>query len=83
MDAQQHQQRESVVLTDYIKSSEYVEKHGGAFFPTRASFDWMIKKHREELVARGAVILGRGRSGTLVHPPKMNQAALDFRTRAA
>ena len=38
------------MLTRFQKASDWVATSGGAVFPTFASFQWFVRKHRDELV---------------------------------
>jgi hypothetical protein len=54
--------------TDLLLLCDWQEKHGGAVFPTYSSLDFFLRKHRKEMIERGALITRKGRAGTLVAP---------------
>lgn len=65
---------------------EYVDKPKllpivGHTFPTKDSFNWFFRQHRDELVAAGAVINITGR--LRFHPARFQQAAADIGRRLA
>lgn len=62
----QHQAPERVA--DLMRAREWRAQHGGAVFPTNASFEWFTRNHRAELVASGQYIPRPGSGGSLVGP---------------
>ena len=58
--------------------AEWHLAHGGALFRTRASVDWLIKKHRHELIAAGVLLPGKGRAGSLVDGERFGAVALEI-----
>lgn len=77
------QQTQSVSLTEYVSATAWLENEAGPFFVNRSSFDWFRKSHRTELVEAGALIPGRGRTESLVHPARMARAVIEIRKRDA
>ena len=69
-------------LSEFIKVDDWVRDYAGPFFPNRFSFEWFLKQHRAELVSSGAVILGGGRSQTLVSKKLLPELVLKIRRRA-
>lgn len=61
--------------------------HGGDLFPSDASLEWFIRRHRDRLIASGQLLLRHGRGGNLVGP-RFGDVALEImreesRARAA
>lgn len=53
---------------EYLRYRDWVAQQGGAVFPTVGSFEWFIRRHRDELIQSGELIVRRGPGGTLVGP---------------
>ena len=70
-------------LQSYVSVGEFLDRHAGAFFQTRSSLDWFIKRHREELVEIGALIPRAGRSGSLVSTEQFPKAVITILKREA
>lgn len=81
MDTQQP--AETSALEDFIRLGDWVKQSHMPAVPTRSSADWLVKMHRAELVACGALIPGRGRSGSLVHRKLFPQAIVGILKRQA
>ena len=43
-------------------------KHGGSVFPTYASLKWFVRQRRDDLLASGVLIPGKGGRPNLVTP---------------
>jgi hypothetical protein len=70
-------------LAGYTPVDDWLDRYAGPFFPTRASLDWFIKRNRDELVERGALIPRQGRSGSLVSVERMPKAVIEILKRRA
>ena len=68
------------MLTRFQKASDWVATSGGAVFPTFASFQWFVRKHRDELVGSRQYLPRRGAAGALVGPA-IEQVVVDILTR--
>ena len=61
----------TVTLRELVPLREWQANHvaaGGQVFRTFASLEWFVRRHREPLVSRGALIPQRGSRGSLVTP---------------
>ncbi|MEQ9465597.1 MAG: hypothetical protein RJQ10_18195 [Haliea sp.] len=56
------------MLESFRKASDWVAESGGDVFPTFASFQWFIRKHRQELVGSRQYLPRRGSAGSLIGP---------------
>lgn len=81
MDTQQ--QSEASALTGYMTLTEWVDRHAGPFFRTRAAAAWFVKQHHQELIEADSLIPGRGRAGSLVHTEKFSKQVVAIRRREA
>lgn len=54
--------------TGFCRVSVWLAGSGGGLFPTRSSFEWFKREHRDELIESGQLILGRGRRPDIVGP---------------
>lgn len=79
----QQQSAPPPVLADYMTVTDWLERFAGPFFATKASFDWFLKRHRQELVEGGALIPRGGRAGSIVLPPKLSEMVLEIQKREA
>lgn len=70
-------------LDGYTTVGDWLDRYAGPFFETRSSFDWFVKRNRQELVERGALIPREGRSGSLVSRDKFPKAVVDILRRRA
>lgn len=52
-------------------------------FPTKVSFDWFGRQHRDRLIVSGALVPRWGRAGSLVDPGKMSTEVLAILTERA
>jgi hypothetical protein len=79
----QHEDGPTPDLADYMTVGDWLDGHAGAFFQTRSSLDWFIKRNRRELVELGALIPREGRAGSLVSRARMAAAVLAIHKRRA
>ena len=56
------------MLDNFRKASDWVSERGGDVFPTFASFQWFVRKHRLELVRSGQYLPRKGSAGALIGP---------------
>jgi hypothetical protein len=70
-------------LAGYTTVGDWLDHHAGPFFQTRSSFDWFIKRNRDELIELGALIPRGGRSGSLVSVERMPKAVISILKRKA
>jgi len=70
-------------LAGYESVGDWLDRHAGPFFETRASLDWFIKRNRRELVESGALIPRDGRSGSIVSIEKFPKAVVGILRRRA
>ena len=70
-------------LAGYTSCGDWLDRYAGPFFETRSSFDWFIKRNRDELVKLGALIPRGGRSGSLVSIERMPKAVISILQRKA
>jgi hypothetical protein len=70
-------------LAGYMSVGDWLDRNAGAFFETRSSLDWFIKRHRRELVESGALIPREGRSGSLVDTEEFPKAVVRILRRRA
>ena len=56
------------MLGDYRKARDWVDEHGGDVFPSFTSFEWFVRKHRNELVRSQQYFPRKGSAGALVGP---------------
>jgi len=83
-DLAQQQSLGPSVLAEYTSVTTWLAEQGSeVFFPTKASLDWFIKRHRRELVKSGALITREGRCGSLVSRRKFSEAVVDILRRRA
>ncbi len=80
---EQQGQASAPELADYITLGSWVELQHNAAVPTRSSADWIVKQYRRELVECGALIPGRGRTGSLVHRALFPRAVVAILKRRA
>jgi hypothetical protein len=76
-------QPDTVSLAGYASVGDWLDRHAGPFFETRSALDWFIKRHRAELVERGALIPRAGRSGSLVSTEEFPKAVIAILKREA
>lgn len=65
---------------DLVQPDEYVEKRP-QLFPSRDSFNWFVRKNRDELVKGGAMIRPTGR--WLINPTAFDDVILAIGARRA
>jgi hypothetical protein len=70
-------------LAGYRTVGDWLDHYAGPFFSTRSSFEWLVKRNRDELVEVGALIPRQGRSGSLVSVERMPKAVLEILKRRA
>lgn len=70
-------------LVGYTTVGDWLDRYAGPFFSTRSSFDWFVKRNRDELVEVGALIPRHGRSGSLVSVDRMPKAVIQILRRKA
>jgi hypothetical protein len=70
-------------LQQYVGVGDWLDRHVNPFFETRSALDWFIKRHREELIERDALIPRAGRSGSLLHTEKFPKAVVSILKRQA
>lgn len=68
------------MLANPILPDEYVAARP-VLFPSPTSFSWFVRRHRDELVRRGAVLMPTGR--LLVEPEAFDQAVREIGSRLA
>lgn len=76
----QHTANTRPPLADFVDADEIREKFKNSF-PAANSLTWFIRRHREELVRRGALLIVAGRFK--FHPGQFEQVVLDVGQRAA
>lgn len=81
--SQQQHNRPASELAGYTTVGDWLDRHAGPFFSTRSSFDWFVKRNRDELVDVGALIPRAGRSGSLLSIDKFPKAVLEILKREA
>lgn len=67
-------------LTSFRSARIWVEEFGGDIFPTFASLEWFIRKHRKELVRSGQYLPRKGSAGALVGP-RIEEVVISIITR--
>ena len=55
-------------VADFKSARDWVAENGGDLFPTFSAYEWLKRKHRDELLASGELITRRGRGGDLLGP---------------
>jgi hypothetical protein len=70
-------------LASLMNALAWRDRFGQSVFPTRSSFEWFVKQRRPELVKAGALIPGRGRSGSLVASDRMSKVVVKILRRRA
>jgi hypothetical protein len=75
--------RSPASLAEYIALAEWLDLYAGRFFDTRSALDWFVRRHRAELIERGALIPRAGRSGSLAHAEKFSKAVVAIHKREA
>lgn len=65
-------------MNKFAKIKEWMPEHGGAVFPSWASWVAFKFKHREELINSGAVIIRRGTGGDLLNTELFEQVIEDI-----
>lgn len=68
------------MLGDYRKARDWVDEHGGDVFPSFASFEWFVRKHRDELVGSQQYLPRKGSAGALVGP-EIDQVVMRIMSR--
>ena len=67
---------------ELLSIAEYLKSESGAFWENTGRFIvGFLRKHRAELLRKGAVYLSRGRNGTLIHPARMESTIHDILER--
>jgi hypothetical protein len=61
----------ALVPSEYWRKSEAPN-----VFPTKSSFEWFGRQHRDRLIEAGALLPRAGRAGSLVDPERMNTEVL-------
>jgi hypothetical protein len=79
----QRQPASSSELAKYVDVGGWLNSHAGAFFETRSSIDWFIKRNRRELIEAGALIPREGRSGSLLSIEKFPRTVIKILRRRA
>lgn len=83
MDTQQPAVAEASPLAGYMTLTEWVDRHAGPFFETKASVDWFVKRNRRELIEADALIPREGRAGSLVSLEKFPKIVVAIFKRRA
>lgn len=78
---QQGPTRAAGALAGYLSLPDYLAQCAGPFFPNRRALDWFIRQNRVELVEGGALILGEGRTPSIIQPDRFGQKVIDIRHR--
>ncbi len=68
------------MLGDYRKARDWIDEHGGDVFPSFTSFEWFVRKHRDELVRSQQYFPRKGSAGGLVGP-QIEQVVIDILSR--
>ena len=68
------------MLGDYRKARDWIDEQGGDVFPSYASFEWFVRKHRDELVRSQQYFPRKGAAGALVGP-QIEQVVIDILSR--
>lgn len=68
------------MLGDYRKARDWVDEYGGDVFPSFTSFEWFVRKHRQELVGSRQYLPRRGAAGALIGPG-FEQVVVDILVR--
>lgn len=55
-------------LSDWTTARDWVKQEGGKVFPTFASLEWFIRRHRQRIIESGQLIVRKGSAGSLVGP---------------
>lgn len=61
-----------VNLKTLVLSEEWRRHEAPHVFPTKSSFEWFGRQHRQRLVNAGALLPRSGRAGSLVNPERMS-----------
>ena len=69
-------------VSAWIPWRAWVSEHALNIFPSHASFEWFIRRHRDALVASGQYIPRKGRGGAVVGPD-IDRVVLDIMRREA
>lgn len=64
-----------------ISLSDYRSNGRSAVFPSAYSLDWFIRKHKQILLDRGAIISPTGRK--LINPTEFDQLVLEIGAESA
>ena len=67
-------------LKSFVKSEEWRKNEAPHVFPTKSSFEWFGRQHRERLVEAGALLPRWGRAGSLVDPERMSAEVIAILT---
>jgi hypothetical protein len=75
-------QSQQHALADYVDQGGLQQRPGiRDTFPSNESLKWFVRRNRDELVARGAIIIITGR--LRFHPDLFQEVAIDIGRRAA
>lgn len=72
---------EGTLIADYKRGVEWRKEEGRVLFKTDSALEWFVRRHRTELVARGAMILRGGPGGSLVKVGFIDQVILEILSR--
>lgn len=68
-----------VDLRDWIDAEQWRAEFAPSVFRTPAAWSWFKRRHREELVEAGVLILGAGRVADTVHAGKIAEVVQRIR----
>jgi hypothetical protein len=72
----------STDLSEFIDWREWLTRTGNPVFPTRASLEWFLREHRQELIDSGEFLPGAGNRSHLLGP-KFGALVVDVLRRKA
>lgn len=61
-----------------VPCEQWRESEASQVFPTKASWEWFGRQHRDRLVRSGALLPRWGRAGSLVDPERMSAEVLSI-----
>lgn len=62
-------------------AEEWRAQHASSVFPSPGSWSWFKRKHRDNLVKTGALVLGSGRMCDLVHAGRISNVVQEILTK--
>jgi len=70
-------------LKSLVPSEHWRKSEAPHVFPTKASFEWFSRQHRDRLIEAGAYLPRAGRAGSLVDSEKMSAEVMAILTEKA